>query len=70
MSIQKSIKRLSILFKGLRDNANASREMCVGEQTTPPVASFRQPVYPNREVTKAENFERYYAKPGEAEWGC
>ena len=70
MSIQKSsIKRLTAFFKGLRDNANVSRALCV-EQTTSPVALSHQPVYPNRDVTKAEDLERYYAKPGEAEWGC
>ena len=70
MSIQKSsIKRLTIFFKGLRDNANVSRALCV-EQTTSQVAPSCQPVHSNREVMKVEDLERYYAKPGEAEWGC
>ena len=70
MSIQKSsVNRLTIFFESLRGNLNVSRELCL-EQTAPAATAARQPVQSNREMMKEEDLDRYYAKPGEAEWGC
>ena len=63
--LPKSIKPLCF-FRG---NLNVNREFCL-EQTAPAATASRQPVQSNREMMKEEDLDRYYAKPGEAEWGC
>jgi hypothetical protein len=68
MSIpESSIKRLNVFFNSLRGNSNLVGESSA--EITPIISSDKSP-RSNREVMKQEDLERYYAKPGEAEWGC
>ena len=68
MSIpESSNQRLTMFFNSLYGNSNSGGEACV---ETEPVISSEKSLGSNREVVKHEDLERYFAKPGQAEWGC
>jgi hypothetical protein len=69
MSIPKSpIKGLAIFLNSLRDNSKLSREFCV--EITPVISCEKSDSPKPRHAVKKEDLESYFAKPGEAHWGC
>jgi hypothetical protein len=62
MSIpESSIKRLTLFIDSLRDANLAGKSPIISSEASPDS---------NRDEMKKNDLERYYAKPGEAEWGC
>jgi hypothetical protein len=62
MSIpESSIKRLTVFIDSLRDTNLVGMSPMISSETSPDS---------NHDEMKKNDLERYYAKPGEAEWGC